>query len=352
MIATDSKGCSTLGQAVVGQPSFLSSAYTSTNVSCFNAGNGAIDLTVSGGTSPYVYSWTGAVTTQDRSNLTPGTYSVTITDSHGCLAYNSSAITQPAVLAIGSISQTIQNCNDVTLESTVSGGTLPYYFNWADNNSYAPLLGQNDYLTTNAEATYYLKVVDGNGCIATSTSLVDLPNPLSIIATQIGNTAAAQTAVNGGTTITNYAWSNGISGANFNMVVGLANGNTYTVTVTDANGCTANDDVSIVIIMPGDENIDTPYSNDYLESNGLSTLDMVVYPNPSTDGQFHITLENADINHARLTVLDALGRVVPVSVTSHNTQLELRLPATVGVYYLQLVTESNAVITKQLIISE
>lgn len=349
---TDSKGCSVYGQAVVGQPAFLTSSYAATNVSCFNSGNGAIDLTVIGGTSPYTYSWTGAVATQDRSNLAPGTYTVTITDSHGCVANKSVTITQPDLLAIGSISQTIQNCDDVTLESSVSGGTLPYYFNWADNNTYAPLLGQNDYLLTNTEATYYLKVVDGNGCIATATSLVDLPAAMSVVASQIGNTSAAQAAVTGGTTVTNYAWSNGVSGANFNMVVGLLNGNTYTVTVTDANGCTASDDVSIVIIMPGDENIDTPYSNEYLESNGLTNLEMVVYPNPSTDGQFHITLENADINHSRITVLDALGRVVPVSVNSQNAQLELRLPATVGVYYLQLVTESNAVITKQLIISE
>ncbi|NDJ00212.1 hypothetical protein GWA97_14135, partial [Flavobacterium sp. LaA7.5] len=68
------------------------------NVSCNAGSNGAVDLTVTGGTAPYTYLWNTTATTQDLSGLTAGTYEVTVTDANGCTATASVTVTQPTVL--------------------------------------------------------------------------------------------------------------------------------------------------------------------------------------------------------------------------------------------------------------
>src|SRR5690606_16281420 len=94
---TDPNACSTTSSAVITQPAAALSASTTVSaVSCFAGTNGAINLTATGGTTPYSYNWGGGVTTQNRTNLTAGTYNVTITHANACSATSSAVITQPA----------------------------------------------------------------------------------------------------------------------------------------------------------------------------------------------------------------------------------------------------------------
>ena len=88
---------------------------TSTNVSCNSGTNGTIDLTVTGGTTPYTYLWNGGATTQDRTGLSAGNYSVTVTDANGYTTTASVTITQPAVLAASATSTNV-NCNGGSIE--------------------------------------------------------------------------------------------------------------------------------------------------------------------------------------------------------------------------------------------
>ncbi|MCF8294492.1 MAG: T9SS type A sorting domain-containing protein [Bacteroidales bacterium] len=353
VIVTDSKGCSVIGQAVVGQPDFLTTSFANTNVSCFNAGNGLINLSVIGGTAPFTYAWGGGITTEDRSNLAPGAYNVVVTDINGCTTANTITITQPAILAVTDISQSIENCDEVTLQADVTGGTLPYYFSWADNNAYAPLLSQNETMFTDNEDVYYLKVVDGNGCVIESTEIVDLPTHIGVNITQthnnISNVYGAIANVTNGAGGTTYSWN---TGSTLSVIANLNVGSTYTVTVTDMNGCEDTDDIQIVAVMITD-NTNTPDQDvTYLEGNDLILTNVVVYPNPSANGIFTVQVDQIDLSHSFINVVDALGRIVSASITSKNSQVEISIPATVGVYYLHIITESNALITKQLIISE
>jgi hypothetical protein len=351
VIVTDANGCSTEGQYIVEDPAILASSVVSSNISCFGSNDGSITLTVNGGTNPFTYEWTGNITTQNLSNLSDGVYTVTITDANGCTSTKPVTITEPALLQVTDIAQAIENCDEVRLDATVIGGTLPYSFTWADNLNYNPILSVNEYIELVGSGSRYLKVTDGNGCIAESTETVTLPAVLSITASQVGNNAAASTLVVGGTPTYIYSWSHGPSGAIFSQVAGLVNGSTYTVTVTDIYGCSASDDVTITVIQPvvGGE---TTNVDGTLESADLNGMIVNVYPNPSYSGNFTVQVDNVDLYNSDIKVVDALGRNVQVEFTKYNKQIEVKLPANVGIYYLQIVTENRAVVTKQLIISE
>jgi large repetitive protein len=134
---TDANGCSTTASVTITQPaSGLTSSTTQTNVLCFGNSTGAADLTVSGGTAPYNYSWSNAATTEDLTGLAAGTYTVTITDANGCSTTASVTITQPASGLTAAISGTNVLCfGNATgaADLTVSGGTAPYNYNWSNS---------------------------------------------------------------------------------------------------------------------------------------------------------------------------------------------------------------------------
>ncbi|MFM7768293.1 MAG: HYR domain-containing protein, partial [Bacteroidota bacterium] len=121
-------GCSTTATATIAQPAVLTASTTQTNVTCNGLSNGAIDLTVAGGNTPYTYVWSNGATSQDISNVVSGTYSVTVTDSKGCVTTATATITAPAVLTATAVSSGNILCFSSTATITVSavGGTGPY----------------------------------------------------------------------------------------------------------------------------------------------------------------------------------------------------------------------------------
>ena len=109
---------------------------TVTNVSCFGAANGAADLTPSGGTAPYTFSWSNNATTEDISSVSAGNYFVTITDANGCNSTDSVTITEPVSGIVTAIQGTNVLCfgnSSGAADLTVSGGSLPYTFLWSNN---------------------------------------------------------------------------------------------------------------------------------------------------------------------------------------------------------------------------
>jgi len=240
LTVTGSNGCSATGTVTITQPTQLTAAITTTNVSCNGGNNGSASATPAGGVGPYTYSWNTVPvqTTSTAVNLISGTYNVTVTDANGCTTIASANITQPTALTLTLGSSTNPTCFGSTNGSitvTANGGTGSYLYSInSGSNQVSPTftgLGANSYTVV---------VTDANGCTANVSTT--LTQPTAITATSVitnvscngGNNGQITLAVLGGTGPYSYSWSNG---GTTNPLTSLVAG-TYSVTVTDANGCT------------------------------------------------------------------------------------------------------------------
>jgi len=249
--ATDNNGCSNNAFATLTQPPALSVAAGVTADETCNGGNtGSLSSTVSGGTSPYTYSWTPAGgSNPTATGLTAGTYTLSITDNNGCTGTASVTITQPNVLSASASVTANETCHGGSIGSTsslVSGGTTPYTYSWSGGG------GTNTTATGLSAGTYTLTVNDACGATSTSSATITQPAILNAVAVETagvschgGNNGTASSVISGGTSPFTYAWSGG--GGTNNTATGLSAG-TYTVTVHDA--CGGSSTSSITITQP------------------------------------------------------------------------------------------------------
>lgn len=239
---TDALGCRIIGEAVVTQPDSIQLITDVTDVLCRGEATGSIALTASGGIAPYNARWSNNATGLSVSNLNAGSYSVTLTDNNGCVAVSRTDITQPANQVVSQIMQTEQGCfgtNTNELTATAEGGTgSAYRFNWSD--------GQTTAIATGLGTTSYsVTVSDENGCQTVSNftpqSLSEIQfNIIQSRPTCFGDSDGALGINNlsggAGSTAADYniVWSTGQTG---DLIENLQGGRTYSVTITDNQGC-------------------------------------------------------------------------------------------------------------------
>lgn len=238
---TDANGCTLTASTYISEPGApLSASIEPVPVLCYGFTTGSATLLVNGGTSPYAFSWSNGSTSQNLNNIGAGTYTVTITDNNGCVAYTGTVISQPADSLAVSISTVEPSCygfSDGSLTLSASGGTTPYYLRWDDTDF---LMQNNGHEVTKLPSGYYQVIVtDYNGCQYAETIFVDQPDSLntSVISTITscfgGNDGTISTSTIGGILPYTWLWSNG---AVSDDVSGLTSG-WYVLTVTDAHGC-------------------------------------------------------------------------------------------------------------------
>lgn len=209
------------------------------NSSCFGANDGSAIVEVSGGTGPYNFAWSAGSTDSIATGLSPGTHGVLVTDANGCQDSTSVNIVEPTQLEAFTIVDSVDCNGTATGEAFVqiSGGTPGYSVQWdaAAGNATTPLV-QNL-----PAGTYQVLVTDTNGCQVQATAVVEEPPLLIVDATAtdlscMGSADGTATATaSGGTPGYTYLWSNNDTAP---TTTGLDAG-IYTVTVTDAKGCTA-----------------------------------------------------------------------------------------------------------------
>jgi gliding motility-associated-like protein len=162
-----------------------------TDVLCFGSSTGAIDISATGGTAPYIYTWTGnGVTpgTEDQSNLSPGSYSVTVTDANSCSTAANINLTEPATAVSGSITSqsdvTVNGGNDGSVTVEGSGGTPPYLYK-LDAGSYQA----SGTFTSLTAGSYTVTIQDANLCT------FDVPVTISQPVVSLSGSVTSQTDV-------------------------------------------------------------------------------------------------------------------------------------------------------------
>ncbi|PCH92534.1 MAG: hypothetical protein COB85_08045, partial [Bacteroidetes bacterium] len=167
---TDSKGCSEIGMVTIANAGAPTVAMSSTDITCNGLCDGTVLATVTGGTTPYIYSWNDPSTSTNSSaaGLCEGTYTVLITDADGCLTTDSIDVVEPAALMVTTTANPASGGScDGDITATPSGGTGSYTYTWSDTNSQtsqmAAGLCPGDYLVT---------VTDANGCTVTASDSV------------------------------------------------------------------------------------------------------------------------------------------------------------------------------------
>ncbi|MEI6410833.1 MAG: choice-of-anchor L domain-containing protein [Bacteroidota bacterium] len=237
---TDTNGCAETGFVTVGQPPALTATVAGQSVSCFNGNDGTATVTPAGGTGAYTYKWSTvpAQTTQTATGLQAINYLVTVTDANGCFAVQGLTVGSPTAVT-ATASSTSVGCNngsDGTATVISSGGTGPYTFKWND-----PLAQTTATASNLAAGAYIVTVTDAKLCTSTQTVSVGEPEALQLSAVvqdplcKNGANGKITLSVTGGTTPYGYKWSSGETTANINNKPS----GVYTVTLTDAKGCTA-----------------------------------------------------------------------------------------------------------------
>lgn len=246
---TDSKGITATGNNTftVVQPTQIVVSTSATNVNCFGEANGSASITnISGGVGPYSILWANGTTTNTLSGLPAGTYSGVVTDSLGCTMPYSVVVTQPTLLTASTsvINVSCYGGSNGSATVTPAGGTAPYTILW-DN-------GSTSFTRSNLSANivYTAVVTDAHGCQTNVSTSVTQPSALSIAiaktnVTCYGGYGTATANVTGGTAPYTYSWNTNPvqNGQTADLQVG-----TWTVTVTDANGCSQSANVTLILL--------------------------------------------------------------------------------------------------------
>jgi len=238
---TDDLGDVQVGSVILNEPADIAIPSVITEINCFGQSTGAIDITATGGTGTLTYAWSNSASTEDISSLAAGTYTVTITDANSCNATNSFSVTQPTQLTASGIIQNPACAGQASgsIDLTTSGGIINYSYLWSNGSLTSDV---NSLISGN----YSVTITDENGCTISRTfTLVD-PAVLTLNIIPVNGTCSvangsASAIATGGTLLYSYLWN---TGAVTPVISSLAAA-TYTVTVTDASGCTATDNVIV-----------------------------------------------------------------------------------------------------------
>ena len=240
---TDTNGCVTIQTLTITEPVALASNPTSTSATCGNS-NGTADAVASGGTGAYTYVWSNSQTSATISNLAGGSYSVTVTDANGCTTTSTVVVANTGAPVVTLQSSSNISCfGGTTGTATVNatGGSAPYTYAWSPS-------GGNAATASGLSAgTYTVTVTGSNGCVQTQTLTLTQPTAMAVTTTSSpedcgDGSGSAVAGTSGGTPGYTYVWSN----SSTNDTISNLSAGTYTVTVTDANGCTSTSTVAVI----------------------------------------------------------------------------------------------------------
>jgi PKD repeat protein len=318
LIVTDDASCQTTVSFSITEPPLLTINFSKTDEHCAKE-DGIIEAIITGGESPYQYTWNNLATGNINNNLAAGSYSVTVVDQKDCIIQaTTSIINIPAPIVnnaiITDISCAGENNGEVLIDYI--NGSSPIQTNWSNGTN-------NDDLLNVYGGTYTLSLIDAYACRTDSTFTILEPSPLSISLNVIDNSPNGVSNITanaiGGTQAYEYLWN---TGSQAQVISNLSVGS-YSITVTDANKCTTDSTVSIGSVAIQDT-----------ENIHLVNL----YPNPS-NRLIQLEIESKRISDIKITILNTLGQKLYSkelkNVIKNTEAIDVNDFAN-GIYYIEL----------------
>lgn len=322
VVVTDAGGCQRSAQVTVGEPEELTVDFTVTDVFCSGGSDGEAIALPEGGIEPYSYAWNSGAETQTAAGLSVGTAEVSVTDANGCTTIASVEVNGPDNPVTALASQSVQGCfeqsgNEALVEP--AGGTgAGYTFLWSDADA------QSTAAAINLPAgEYTVTVTDGNGCSAVDTvELTDLPEitfnflaePPTCSGSTDGGVGLNQITGGAGMSESDYSF-NWSTGDNSIAVPNVPGGVTYSVTVTDQQGCEAVQERFLPDPEPVTFTVETEDASCFEGGDGTASVTNLEGPNggytyqwsAGTGSQNTSAATNLMAGNYSVTVTDELG---------------------------------------------
>jgi hypothetical protein len=326
----------------VNQPPVPNATATNETGNGFKDGTATCNPT---GASPFTYAWSNGESTQTISDLAPGNYTLTVTDAKGCTAEETVSVSAFGCQEL-TISSSLTNvsckgaCDGSVTITGVTNGVAPYTYAWSNGKTTQTISGL-------CAGDYYVTVTDSKNCSVTSENFtITEPEALVLTVTSTGETGnsfkdGTATCNPTGVAPFTYAWSNG---GNTQTISGLTPGS-YTVTVTDANGCTASNTVSVAEFGCQDLKVNVNQSN--VSCNGACdgsisvtgiTNGVAPYTYAWSNGETSQDISGLCAGDYYVTVTDSKN----CSVTSETYTITEPIEISIGNITVNNISESSA----------
>ena len=332
---TDAKNCVVTSAVDVTETSGLSATINKVDLDCAGDANGLIDFMVSGGSTPYEYTWSTGENVASLTDLPAGDYMVTVVDADGCQLIEAITIQEPPVLLLDVTMKNII-CGEDTGSATAMGfgGTGAFTYEWSTGETTPEIMN----LTP---GTYTVTLTDGSGCTQES----------SIEVTEVGSAVSASIEVNqqpmgdqsigsltaigsGGDEPYSYEWST----REFTQTIENLPAGTYSVTIIDANSCFGVAEIELMPLANLDCTIEITNNLSESGSNDGAVQTIVTgglepYTYQWEDGSTTASITNLGPGTYSVTVTDANNQITTCSIELEETPeicINLDDPGSIG----------------------
>ncbi|MGB0998984.1 MAG: PKD domain-containing protein [Flavobacteriales bacterium] len=282
-IVGDTNGCESTGNFEL----FLSDleiSFNITNAQCAGLDNGQLVANLTGGTDPISYEWSDtAITTEGtltQTDLPPGDYTLTVTDGNGCVTEATATVGANLSLdfSVEVIPGTCAGVDDATINSSVSGGTAPYSYDWSFLGEDGQFLPNQDTVQLVPGGTHWVVVQDFNGCEHYQEFTVDdgYAYDLDIVVQHEYCENASDGSIYvtpvGGVAPYTFFWNNSLGTDSFLENI---SGALYTIEVTDSNGCVSHETINVETISEFTTSVDIINENCKDAEDGVISIQSI-----------------------------------------------------------------------------